>query len=98
MKRAVQPAIGRAFRRLALPFGWYYAVTLVIPLANGAGQNGAVFVWHALVVLVVPPFLIVVATGVREMVRVLSAGFTRRIGSCQMGNGLRASSVIQNRS
>ena len=72
MKPAVQLAIGHAFRRVALPLAWYYAVTLVLPLANSAGQAGAVFVRHALVVLVVPPFLIVVASGAREMTRALS--------------------------
>ena len=82
MKPAVQPAIGHAFRRLALALAWYYAVTLLLPLANGAGNAGVAFVLHALVVLVVPPFLIVVASGAREMVRALSAGFTRRIDSC----------------
>lgn len=88
MKPAVPPAIGHAFRRMALPLAWYYAVTLVLPLANGAGQAGVVFVWHALVVLVVPPFLIVAASGACAMARALSAAFTRRIGSASLGNRL----------
>jgi hypothetical protein len=72
-------AIGRALRRLALPLAWYYAVTLAIPLANGAGQAGIVFVWHALAVLVVPPFLIVVASGAREMARAITGSWPTRI-------------------
>jgi len=48
---------------------WYYAVTLGIPLANGAAQAGAAFVEHALVVLVLPPVLIVLACATREMAR-----------------------------
>jgi exosortase K len=49
----------RAFRRMAVPLASYYAVTLALPLANGAAESGAAFVDHALVVLVVPPLLIV---------------------------------------
>ena len=39
----------------------YYAVTLVLPLANGDRQARAQFAEHALVVLVIPPMFIVVA-------------------------------------
>ncbi len=50
-----------AFRGTALPLAVYYAVTLGLPLANGAARSGAPFVNHALVVLVVPPVAIVLA-------------------------------------
>ena len=53
-----------AFRRLALPLASYYAVTLALPLANGAARSGAAFVKHAVVVLVVPPLAIVLACAV----------------------------------
>lgn len=53
--------ITRAFRRVALPLAAYYAVTVVIPLANGAAHGGAGFARHTLVVLLVPPILVVVA-------------------------------------
>jgi hypothetical protein len=43
---------------VALPLGCYYAVTLALPLANGAGQAGEVFVDHAIVVVLVPLLLI----------------------------------------
>lgn len=69
MRCALPSAVSRALRRLALPLAWYYAVTLAIPLANGAVEAGMVFVWHALLVLVVPPLLIVVASGARGMTR-----------------------------
>ena len=55
---AARPSLAHAFRRAALPLASYYAVTLALPLANGAAQSGDVFVNHALVVLVVPPILI----------------------------------------
>jgi hypothetical protein len=55
------------FRRAALPLGWYYAVTLALPLANGAGGSGTAFVKHAAIVIVVPPTLIIVACGVRQI-------------------------------
>ena len=58
--------ITRAFRRTALPLASYYAVTLAVPLANGAAHSGAAFVEHALAVLVVPPLVIVLACAVRS--------------------------------
>lgn len=61
MSRTLSTLVARAFRRTALPLAAYYAVTLAIPLANGAAQAGRAFVYHALVVLVVPPIAIVVA-------------------------------------
>ena len=50
---------GRAFRRMALPLVSYYAVTLALPLANGAAQSDG-FVRHAMAVLAVPPIAIAV--------------------------------------
>ena len=55
-------AVARAFRRTALPLSAYYAVTLALPLANGAARSGAAFVEHALIVLVIPPAMIVLAS------------------------------------
>jgi hypothetical protein len=52
-------SIVRAFRRVAVPLGWYYAITLVLPLANGAWRTSAAFFAHAAVVLIVPPAFIV---------------------------------------
>jgi hypothetical protein len=49
----------QAFRRTALPLVSYYAVTLAVPLANGAAQSRAAFVKHAITVLLVPPIGIV---------------------------------------
>jgi hypothetical protein len=69
MNAALRPALGHAFRRAALPLGWYYAVTLALPLANGATQAGATFVGHAVIVLVVPPILIVLVYAVRVVIR-----------------------------
>ena len=71
MNRVMWLAVVRAFRRAALPLASYYAVTLVLPLANGAAQAGAMFMQHALVVLVLPPVLIVLACATREITRVL---------------------------
>jgi exosortase K len=48
------------FRRPAVPLAAYYAVTLALPLANGAaGAPG--FMQHALVVLAIPPVAIGIA-------------------------------------
>ena len=56
-----------AFRRVSLPLASYYAVTLALPLANGAALSGA-FMEHALVVLVVPPVAIMLACMVHMLV------------------------------
>ena len=69
MNIGIRAAIVRAFRRAAPPLASYYAVTLALPLANGAAWPGTAFVEHALVVLVVPPFLIVVACMTRGIAR-----------------------------
>ena len=61
--------VAASFRRAALPLASYYAVTLVVPLVNGAARSGVTFVEHALVVLVVPPMAIVLACTVRVMIR-----------------------------
>jgi hypothetical protein len=53
--------LARAFRRASVPLAAYYAVTLALPLANGAGRSGMPFVRHALVVILVP--LLAVALG-----------------------------------
>ena len=60
--------VAHAFRRTALPLASYYAVTVALPLANGAARSGA-FAEHALVVLVVPPILIVLAGAADTIVR-----------------------------
>jgi len=60
MTRVVWGRVAHAFRRAALPLASYYAVTLALPLANGAAQSGAFFE-HALAVAVVPPVAIIVA-------------------------------------
>ena len=59
-----RPRLGYAFRRTALPLLSYYAVTLALPLANGAAESGPAFVEHALVVLVVPPIVIALVCAV----------------------------------
>jgi hypothetical protein len=64
MKRAFWTRLVYSLRRTALPLAAYYAVTLALPLANGAGRSGVVFVRHALIVLVVPLIVIGVACAV----------------------------------
>ena len=59
--------VAHAFGRMALPLASYYAVTLALPLANGAAESGA-FVEHALVVLIVPPAAIILACAVHTIV------------------------------
>lgn len=56
--------IARGFRRVALPLVCYYAITLGLPLINGAGKAGPRFLYHALVGLVVPMVLIALVSAV----------------------------------
>jgi hypothetical protein len=69
MSHALWPAVVRAFTRAAPPLASYYAVTLVLPLANGAARTGGAFVEHALTVLVLPPVLIIVVCVARAILR-----------------------------
>jgi hypothetical protein len=69
VKRVLLTNVAHAFRRTALPLASYYAVTLAVPLANGATRSGRAFVEHALFVLVVPPSLIVLAAALRTIVQ-----------------------------
>ena len=82
MTGTMQSALAAAFRRAALPMGCYYAVTLGLPLANGAAHAGAAFVTHALAVLVVPPLLVMllwtIHTGARAVLHTVGARRARR--------------------
>jgi hypothetical protein len=69
MSRALWTTVARAFRRTAVPLAAYYAVTLALPLANGAARSGKAFAEHALVVLVVPLIAIVLACAVHTIAR-----------------------------
>ena len=73
-------AIAHGFRRTAVPLAWYYAVTLALPLANGAARAGASFVAHALVVLVVPALLISIVCATRSLFRLWRDRQTARPG------------------
>jgi hypothetical protein len=71
MKHVPWTTVAHAFRRTALPLASYYAVTLAVPLANGAAQSGA-FVEHALAVLIVPPVAIILACTVHTITHALA--------------------------
>jgi exosortase K len=78
VQRLDRSEIGTVFRRTALPLAVYYAVTLAIPLANGAAQSGA-FAEHALVVLVVPPAAIIVACAVHRVAQAVVIAYRQSI-------------------
>lgn len=61
--------IAAALRHAAVPLAVYYAVTLALPLANGAAYAGTPFAVHAVMVLVVPPFAIVIVCGFYDIAR-----------------------------
>jgi hypothetical protein len=67
LSRAISTRFAAAFRRTALPLVSYYAVTLAVPLANGAAQSGGPFAEHAVVVLIVPPLAIVLVCALHGM-------------------------------
>jgi hypothetical protein len=68
---ALWATLRQGIRRTALPLATYYAVTLGVPLANGAAPSNPAFVKHAITVLVVPPIAIVLAGAVHATVRSL---------------------------
>ena len=61
--------IAAALRRAAVPLAAYYAVTLALPLANGAAFADARFAVHAVMVLAVPPAAIVLVWGFYAITR-----------------------------
>lgn len=60
----MRAAMARAFRGAAAPLLSYYAISVIVPLLNGAGARGAPFLEHVCFVLLLPPVLIVI-TGLR---------------------------------
>ena len=66
-ERPFDLAQGRPFdlaqgrRSVATPLAWYYAITIAIPLLNGAAARGLPFVEHTLFVLIVPLLFIALA-------------------------------------
>jgi hypothetical protein len=75
---------------MALPLASYYAVTLAVPLANGAAQSGA-FEEHALAVLVVPPVAIMLACTACTIAHAL-------VGACRTAGARLASKQCPNAS
>ena len=71
MSAVPRPRIAQPFRRMALPLASYYAVTLALPVANGAAPSGA-FMDHALVVLVVPPLIVILGYAVHTIAHALA--------------------------
>jgi len=69
MSSTLWTTIGKAFRRTALPLLSYYALTLAVPLANGAALSDTAFVRHAVAVFVVPPAAIMLACAVHSTLR-----------------------------
>ena len=61
--------VAAALRRAAVPLAAYYAVTVALPLANGAAHAGARFAEHAAMVLIVPPAAIVLVCGCYAIAR-----------------------------
>jgi hypothetical protein len=59
--------LARAYRRASVPLAAYYAVTLALPVANGAARSGTTFLRHALIVLLVP----LVAIGIGSVIHVI---------------------------
>lgn len=63
--------------RMATPVMWYYALTLAVPLANGAGRNGGAFVEYALFVLLLPLAVMACAAAASGLADRLSARHRR---------------------
>ena len=72
MTIGTRPTLAGTFRRAALPLGAYYAITLALPIANGAAHSGVAFVAHAIVVFVLPLLLIALTYAVNRAAHVLA--------------------------
>ena len=64
--------LARAYRRAFVPLAAYYAVTLMLPIANGAAGSGTAFAKHAIVVLVVPLAAIALGSAVHAVCATLT--------------------------
>jgi hypothetical protein len=73
----MKSALASAFRSARSPLFWYYALTVVVPLANGGARGGRVFGAHLLAVSLVPPALVVVIAMTRKLVDFASRVFTK---------------------
>lgn len=73
----MKSALANAFRRARAPLFWYYALTVVVPLANGAAREGRVFGAHLLAVSLVPPAIVVVVAITRKLVDFASRVFAK---------------------
>jgi hypothetical protein len=82
MVPAMIGVMAKGFRRASVPLCCYYAITLALPVANGAAKAGITFVEHALVVLVVPPILIVLVCTAHAIGRRCMHGVRRLIQRC----------------
>jgi hypothetical protein len=58
-----------ALRRAGIPLLSYYLMTVLVPLANGAGNTGNAFVEHVAFVVLVPPTLVLATAFVRHVWR-----------------------------
>jgi len=68
MSGALWATLRHGFHAAALPLASYYAVTLGVPLANGAARSDGAFVRHLITIVVVPPITIVLACAIRSTV------------------------------
>ena len=58
MTRTPIGTLATALRGVRLPLASYYAVTVLVPLANGSGNTGSVFLEHMTFVLLAPLALV----------------------------------------
>ena len=65
--------LARAYRRALVPLGAYYAVTLALPIVNGAAGSGTPFARHAIVVLLVPLAAIALGSAVHAVCAIAGA-------------------------
>jgi exosortase K len=75
--------------RLTTPLVSYYALTLAVPLVNGAGRNGAAFIEYALFVLIFPLAVIAFAAAASRLADRLSARPSRNASGailCQLND------------
>jgi exosortase K len=65
-----QPKIG--FKHYLFPLAIYYAMTLAVPIMNGALRQGSDFLWHAAFVIAAPVVLIAAASVLSRLISIYS--------------------------
>lgn len=93
-RKAGVKSAGSQVRALLIPLSVYYAMTLGVPLLNGAYRRGGEFAEHALFVLVIPLLILVPIAAFRWIGRFCSSSDSAGPGRNYVSEGARLDARI----